>query len=321
MAETQRSLPPSRKDGVVVGIVIAVILCLGVTLCLGGVGAWGGLAYYFTQSTAQARQTQSARLVEAAATAKVEAQNRQATEAAMAAWAGATATTLAKEAASTATAQTRVDASTATAQARADSGTSTPPASADVVHTWPVRLLDTFDAEGNDWLVGPYKDDFGSVNRSITSGKYRWEANTTQGRLWRVNYTNATVSDSYLAVDVLVVTGDANTRYGLVAREDGQNYYYFDAGKDGKFAFYLRFDDQWTTLVDVTSSGSIETNGLNRLALLAQGDQFTLFINGQLVAQATDSHIRQGLTGIAVNLTGKTPKGVYEFDNFELRAP
>jgi len=50
--------------------------------------------------------------------------------------------------------------------------------------TAPVRLgsglTDSFDDNSNEWFVGDYRDQFVIGSRSITNGKYRWEAKAYQ---------------------------------------------------------------------------------------------------------------------------------------------
>ena len=330
MTDTKSLSPTSRRRGWVAGLVVGVLLCGGVLVCLAGLGAWGGVAYVASRATAQADQAKLAQVIETATALAREVARQQATQTAAAlqvqqvtaraqtAVAGTTATAQVKWAASTSTAQARIEASTATASARATAATPTP---ADPRLAWPASLYDAFDANTQGWFVDPYKDDYGIVTRTIQAGKYRWEADTTEGRLWRANCPGATFRDGYVAVDVRLVAGDANTRYGLVVRDDGSNYYYFDAGTSRTFGFYLWHNGQWTTLVDLTQAAELSAQGVNRLGVLAQGSAFTLYINDEVVARVTDSHLAEGLPGLGVNLSRNTPPAIYEFDNFEVRAP
>jgi hypothetical protein len=305
-------------------------------LCLASLGRGAALlsratALVGSTQTSLAAQQQATALAAAqtgtmqanvmAETATAAAQSVQSTATAEALDLASTATALSDFAASTATAQARVDASTATAQAQPET-TPTLAVAAPEADNWPLVTMDTFDANSHAWPTGTFSGPYGSGSRDIVDGKYTWEASSNEaGGLWWVTDDDTTVTDFYVAVDVLVVQGDTNTRYGLVLRHDGKNYDFFDVGQNGEFGFYRWEGGQWATLIKLTPSAAIENGAVNRLAALVQGKQFTFFINDQQVAAATESHLTQGHAGMGLNLSQKTDKAVIEFDNFELRAP
>jgi hypothetical protein len=337
MTEPGPEAKRSSRTGVAIGLTVGLLLCGLAALCLAGVA---GGAVYLSQATAQAHSTQTslAAQQQATATAVAEtvtmqaqvmaetatavAKSAKATATAQALAAASTATVLSDYAASTATAQARSEASTATAEVRA-LATPTLVVAAPMAENWSLVAMDTFEANVHAWPMGDFSDQYGSGSRALTDGKYHWEANANQGGgLWWVTYADAKPADFYVGVDVSVVQGDISTRYGLVLRHDGTNYDFFDVGQNGRFAFYRWEGGQWTTVVKTTASAAIDPNGVNRLAALVQGQQFTFFINNQQVATATESHLRQGQAGMGLNLGQKTDKAVVvEFDNFELRAP
>ena len=330
MTAIKLETPKKTNTGLVVAIVIGLGLCGLVALGLIG---GGGAVVYFGQVTAQARGTQTELAAQAQATAaraSLLTEQAKATEAAAATFAAetataeaeaATATAEAQYAASTATARSREEASTATALARQGEATPTMLVPAPVAQNWPLLVFDAFDSNFNRWPVGPYSDDYGSGRRSVSSGKYQWTATASEGRLWRMSYEKETVSDFYVAADFLLVSGGPQAHYGLVLRDTGSDYYLFDVSSNQQFGFYLWYGSQWTTLLSPVRSAAIVTGEVNRLAALAQGSQFTLFINGRRVAQETDSRLAEGQAGFAVNITTQLDEAGFEFDNFELRAP
>jgi hypothetical protein len=333
--------PETKGPGLnrkLVVVVVILILCGLAVLCVAGLG---GGAFVMQQATAQARGSQTSVAAEALATAAaqtatVEAQRAEdaATAAAQSAKStatadaralalaqAATATALADNAASTATAQARADASTATAEALARS-TPTVAVAAPVAEAWRLIVLDTFDANLHSWPTGNFSDQYGAGSRQVADGVYRWQASAGQGgRLWWATYNDLSAADCYAAVDVSVVAGDTHTRYGVVLRHNRKDYDLFDVGQNGKYGFYRWEAGAWTTLIGLTDSTLIDTSGVNRLAVLAQGSQFTLYINGVQVASAAEDHLRQGYTGFALNLSQQAATATVEFDNFELRVP
>ena len=339
MSEIAPETGKKRKTGLIVGLSVGLVLCVVAGIGLLGVG---GAALSLKQATAQAGVTETALAAQQQATTTAQVMTSTAlaqAEAATALAEARTATALAKSAASTATAravaatafanfaastataQFRADASTATARVRQTQATPTHFVPASIASNWPLVVFDTFDSNSGGWPTGPYSDTYGSGSRNLSDGQYQWSAAAKEGRVWRLNYKRETASDFYLAVDVLAVSGSPQARYGLVLRDNGKNYYFFDVGSDRQFAFYVWSEDKWTTLVGLARSEAIAAGGVNRLAALAQGGQFTLFINDQQVAQATDSRLSKGQMGLAVNFVDKTEAAVLKFDNFEVREP
>ena len=319
---------------------VAVLVLLGLAaICV----AWmGGGAVMTRQATAQARTTQTSAaavalastavagqtaMVEtqaagtATALADIAASTATAQAQALALAQAGTATALADNAASTATAQARADASTATAEILAQASP-TVAVAAPAAANWRLAVMDSFDANLHGWPTGDFNDQYGAGSRDVTGGVYRWQASAKQGgRLWWATFNDQSVADCYVAVDVSVVAGDAHTRYGVVARHNGTDYDLFDVGQNGKYGFYRWEGGKWTTLIGLTDSTLIDLSGVNRLAVLAQGSQFTLYINGTQVATAAEDHLSQGYAGMALNLSQQTDQATVEFDNFELRVP
>ena len=60
---------------------------------------------------------------------------------------------------------------------------------------------------------------------------------------------------------------------------------------------------------------------MNRLAVVAEGAHFVLFVNDQYVAEVDDDRLSSGMVGVAVDLFDPGDEAVFEFDNFELRVP
>ena len=59
----------------------------------------------------------------------------------------------------------------------------------------------------------------------------------------------------------------------------------------------------------------------NRLTVIGRGSHFTFYINDQYVAEAEDDRLTAGDVGVAVELLDDGDSAVFEFDDFEVRAP
>lgn len=60
---------------------------------------------------------------------------------------------------------------------------------------------------------------------------------------------------------------------------------------------------------------------VNRLTVIEQGSHLTFFVNGQYVVETDDTRLNDGVMGPAVELVHAGDEAVFEFDNFEVRAP
>jgi hypothetical protein len=176
----------------------------------------------------------------------------------------------------------------------------------------------------NDPLSGP--DNYGLDNYTGENGKTRCFFN--QGQLHSIAqptyfspcYATATNhQDFVLQVKMTLISGHSG---GLVFRADYTNDkgYQFRISTDGTYILNRHLLDQQgapiaagRTLV----SGSSEfiqkgANQTNQLAVLAQGDIISLFINGKYVDSVTDNTYHSGQVGIYVDSDADVVEGVFK---------
>jgi len=291
---------------------LAVILLCGAVLVLGGIAARQAQVAATAQAQAQAV---AAAQTQATATAQ---QIAQAT-----ATAGSQATATARIVQGTATARAWATQATATAQAQA---TATAEAGMDTTllaaSSWPLVLYDDFSADVNDWSSGDYSDELIEGNRQIADGQYLWEATAMGGVVWWSIPETSSVSDLYLTVEAQQTGGTTESQYGLLFRRvDRDNYYLFRIRDDGDYQFRMRYEGEWQTLISWTESGTIQPGEVNQLTVVAEGSHFTFYINDQYVDEYDDSRLSSGQSGLLLGLDEESDTAIFEFDNFELRAP
>ena len=186
--------------------------------------------------------------------------------------------------------------------------------------SWPVVFSDKFTSDVHRWSVGKKNDDLVTGEWQITEGKYRWEAEASKGMVvWPTVPNNEPVSDFYLNVEAGQVSGDKDNSYGIAFRHNSQGYYLFRIRDDQQFGFSILDEGEWTTLIEWTETSAIRPGEANRLTVIADGSQFTFFINDEFVGEAENSRFNEGGTGLAIGLDSAGSKAVFEFDNFELR--
>jgi hypothetical protein len=186
---------------------------------------------------------------------------------------------------------------------------------------WRVVLKDTFDSNKNKWLVKPSDDEYALTTYSIADGKYTWDTTAHKPFINWIKTGTKPLTDFYVSMEIKQTDGPDTADYGIVFREDGNsNFYYFAINEQGQYALYL-YNDEWSTLVNLTQSDLINPGEANRLTVIGEGSHFTFFINDQYLTETTDDTLSKGITALAVELADVNDHAVFEFDNLELRAP
>ncbi|MBI5031049.1 MAG: caspase family protein [Chloroflexi bacterium] len=194
-----------------------------------------------------------------------------------------------------------------------------------VPSNWRLVLSDKFDSSANWNLITtqPHVDSGGAWDERIGGGVFRIQ--TKVKRDWFRMYPAQIpfISDSYVTVQARKVSGPKDAVYGLVFREESDTKAFnFQVQSDTqRFFVGLWTDSRWTPLIDWTQTNAIHPNAVNHLTVLAQGPRFTFFINNRLVSQTTNNQIASGQPGVLISLYNAGDEGVFEFSNFEVRAP
>jgi tRNA A-37 threonylcarbamoyl transferase component Bud32 len=224
----------------------------------------------------------------------------------------------------TATTEAAVVAATLTAEARA---TEVAAAQEDdtyvVASQWPVLVYDDFNTNDRGWKEGDYSDERLTGNRTLSNGKYLWEANALDGVVWWSVPDLAQVSHCYLAVDARVVRGPEDASYGLIfARKDTANYGFFRVDESSqRFKVSVLDDGTWSSILKWTESPAIRAGDTNRISVVVRGDEQLFFVNGEFAAKVSDDRLAIGSVGLAIDITSEVDSALFEFDGFELRAP
>ena len=262
-----------------------------------------------TSAQTQASATAEAMVTELAAQATSTAQATQATATAQA-QSRATATARAQ---TTATARARA---TATEEARL----------AEAIRAashWPLILSDAFSSDINGWPTGDFSGERVTGRRSLTNDKYRWSATTVDGVFWHSSPSGAPVYDFYVTVEVKRASGVASSHYGLAFHidEGGDNLGTFLVSDAGSFFVSAMHVDGWKTQIKRTEASAIRPGEVNRLTVISEGSHYTFLVNDEVVGEADYSGLTSGRVGVAIELSEAGDSAIYEFDNFELRAP
>jgi serine/threonine protein kinase len=189
---------------------------------------------------------------------------------------------------------------------------------------WDAVVNDPFDDNASGWIESEASDDWGSISRAVVDGTYRWEiqANQAVGRWCTPDLTEGTgvVEDFYLAVDARRLAGPETAAYGLIFRQDAENYYLFSVRDDGYYQFSTWYEYQWQPTIDWTQTEKILSGETNRLSVIGRGESFEFYINNAFIATAENDQLTSGETGLSVSTAATEGTAVFVFDNYELRA-
>lgn len=150
--------------------------------------------------------------------------------------------------------------------------------------------------------------DPGGWNCSNTSCAFQndgYHIQAPDGALYESVLTSQSFNDLVIQVNVAFVQGDpTDAGLGITFRlqdNDGQNGYFFAISDDGRYLLDRLDTGIPSGLLDVNRSNTIKT-GLgvqNTFKIAINGAQFTVSVNGQQLAQVSDSSYSGGYIGLA----------------------
>lgn len=157
-------------------------------------------------------------------------------------------------------------------------------------------FAETFDKKSSFGLQTPYSDD--AVTMSVTDGSLLMASSRVRGGIrWRLTYP--TPGNFYLEGTFTTVTCSGSDYYGLVLRSpsytDGRGYY-FGLTCDGRYSFFSwdgASDPNY--LVDWTPDAALlgGSNQTNRIGVMVKDDHFSLYLNGKLTKDLSDTKIKE----------------------------
>jgi hypothetical protein len=160
-----------------------------------------------------------------------------------------------------------------------------------------ILFEDDFSDPGSGWEVGDY--DSGSVGYS--DGAYAVSAEG-YNTMWGLAYQS--FSDLVVDVDAEQVSGPSNdnTGYGVMCRvqPNGMDGYLLRISGDGLCSIFKVVDGGPEAIVDWAASDAIrQGNASNHLSVVCDGADLALFVNGEIVAETSDTTFSEGDIALA----------------------
>ena len=207
-------------------------------------------------------------------------------------------------------ANTQARIATATANASATQQAKATAAVASTATSGTLILSDTLASNANGrWIE----------NKTCVFTGGRYHVIVQQMNFLQICPSNAlSLDNATVQVDVSLLSGNDA---GLLFRANGEQFYDFEITDQGQF--FLRRHNagsgtNYTYLIQNTSSTAIASGGKNTLLLIANGDDFKLFINGTFVGEAHDATFTSGQIALVAGTFAFANSGEGSFANLKV---
>lgn len=187
---------------------------------------------------------------------------------------------------------------------------------------WEPAVSDTFEWTNTAWGETIVTLGEGESNIDQRDNRLLWSLNGDPNTLF---YTfvpeyigGATFADFYAAVDI---DEYYSMRMGIVFRAQGDRAYLYEINSSMVWSLSLLVDGERIQLTEPTLAIASPRDGSQRLALLAQGDQFSFYYNGNLIGEYEDDTLSAGQAGLAISIMPGAQIQTVEFDNFVVYVP
>ena len=181
-----------------------------------------------------------------------------------------------------------------------------------------ILLQDDFSDPNSGWEVAQF--DAGNVG--YIDGKYFVTSTQNGGAMWGVagqNYTDVTIEVTTTQINA---PSNNNNDYGILCRlRENADGYSFNISGDGFYSIQRMDDSEFVNLVEWAESNKIKTgNASNTIKAICQGSTLTLFINGDQVAEVTDTTYTDGDIALAATTYEDQPTEI-RFDDLVVSRP
>jgi|GEM_PF-1525137 len=196
----------------------------------------------------------------------------------------------------------------------------------------PVKLTtlifeDDFSNPNSGWWVGSTAES----EAEYLDGKYRYLNKQSGYYRWNWNEKVGQLDDFVLEVDAQwYILSSSYNYYGVTfrAQDEDNHYVFFVSSDDSQYVVGKDVKGTWSTLKGWTESTYIKKGtAVNRLKVVCQGSQISVYVNGYLLATFSDSSLSKGRVGLAVGKGKSTsiftivPDADALFDNLKISWP
>jgi len=145
-----------------------------------------------------------------------------------------------------------------------------------------IHFKETFTNNVNKWDIF---DDY-SYKRSISDGRYNFQANTADWCYW--DNINLNLPKSYVVEAKTIWTGGKFNNYGIIFLDDDTNYGVFNLTANGTANYARVQNKEWVineAAVNKAHSGGTDVTNIQRIEVM--DGNFNYYVNGNLVSSGS----------------------------------
>lgn len=159
-----------------------------------------------------------------------------------------------------------------------------------------------------------------NTEKGYADGEYYVVVNKQDAVSW--GSPGGSFSNLRLEVDARKVAGPDDNSFGVVVRRrDDDNLYLFQISSDGYYKVLKQVNGEWQSLVDWKTSPHInQGDSSNHISLVADGPNFSFYVNYRHLADVTDSSFGEGGIGLLAGAFDEAGVRIH-FDNLEVWGP
>jgi len=191
--------------------------------------------------------------------------------------------------------------------------------------TWKLVFQEPFDNNNNNWDLWNVEDDWKTETMKIDRGVFNWKLEIKKPDLYYDEIAPITsYADFYYSARVKRI-GKATEEqvnqagWGIIFRRQGDKFYFLGLNDLQEYSLWFHDNTGWTDLVGNTKSSLVNIETYNELAVIADGNEITFFINGVPVKAISDSTLSEGNIGFYASLNYINDEVSFEFDDVEIR--
>ena len=187
---------------------------------------------------------------------------------------------------------------------------------------WTIILNENFVSNTNNWPIGEGSGAYVDSTLHIEQEKLLFKATANQAAYVYSTPEMQRVGDFYLTTNIQQTDGSHDSYYGVVIRAQNWNHYFFAISDFQDFVIKKRKDSTgWVNTMYAARDFSIKPGQLNKLTVLAIGENLAFCINDDLVIEIKDKDFETGITGIGILLSKKGDQATLEYSNYKVYAP
>lgn len=197
------------------------------------------------------------------------------------------------------------------------------PTSAD----WPVSLCDLFDDNRNEWQLESQDNPYARYTADIVDGQlqidYSAKAFESFSRTAITWFDIGESADFALTISGMIDSRLTNTGWGIAfrANDDMTSYYLFSLNNDDTFSLeYNNNNKNWIPFIPRTGHSSLRNADMNTVTIVADGADFSFWINGTQVGTFEGVDLGNGLIRLMVS-AAEGANVVFYFDDIVLQTP